>query len=297
ARTGTRWGRLQALKNHLIYAAVCALLALADRLPRGLLLRAGRALGRSAHALLGQSRQIARRNLATACPELNELQVNALTRRSFINAGENLTRTLLLRRASFRARDHVHVAEDALDALAAARAAGRGVVFVSAHLGPFEWLAAAIAEHGFRPVIVVRESYDRRLSRIVDQHRVARGIEVIHRGAPGADVAIVRALRSGRAVGFLPDLASRVRAVPTRWLGHLQPMPIGPSQLALRLNSALMIGTLQPNLAGNGFKLRLEPLVVDPSKDMTQSVANGLDRAIRGAAEHWLWMARPLGES
>ena len=95
ARTGQRWGALQALKNHAIYLIVRCLLALADSLPQRLLLAAGRGLGRCAHAVLHRSRRLARKNLLSACPDGD---LDALTRRAFCNAGENLTRTLLLRR-------------------------------------------------------------------------------------------------------------------------------------------------------------------------------------------------------
>lgn len=294
ARTGERWTVPQALKNHAIYVTVRCLLLLADRLPQALLLAIGRGLGRCAHAVFRRGRVITRQNLLTACPDAD---VNALSRLTFRNAGENLTRTLLLRRPRFRARDHVRISPEALNVLATALSGGRGVVFVSAHLGPFEWLAAALAEHGYRPVIVVRESYDRRLTALVDQHRKARGLEVIHRGAAGAELSMLRALRSGRPVGFLPDLAGRVRTSPARWLGGVHPLAAGPAQLATRLHIPLVVGTLQAEPGKIGFRLQLERLPADPPDDMTQSVASALDRAILSCREHWLWMARPLADT
>jgi KDO2-lipid IV(A) lauroyltransferase len=294
ARTGQRWSFLQALKNHLIFWTVRWLLWLADRLPDALLLAIGRGLGRAAHALLRRERAVTQKNLRAACPDAD---VQTLTRLTFRNAGENLTRTLLLRRARFGVRDHVHVSEHNRDLLASALAEGRGVVFVSAHLGPFEWLAAALAEHGFRPAIVVRESYDRRLSALVDQHRVQRGLTVIHRGAAGAELTILRALRAGRPVGFLPDLAGRVRTTRARWLGGTSPLAAGPGQLAARLGAPLLVGTLQPEPHGSGYSVRLERLPVTGAEDMTQSVASALERAILNCREEWLWMARPLGDS
>lgn len=292
ARTGQRWSFSQALKNHAIYLTVCGLLWLADRLPESLLLAIGRALGRSAHALLRRERAVARENLRAACPDAD---ADALARLTFRNAGENLTRTLLLRRAHFAVRDQVEVSEASRDLLASTLAEGRGVVFVSAHLGPFEWLAAALAEDGLRPAIVVRESYDRRLSALVDQHRVQRGLTVVHRGAAGAELTILRALRAGRPVGFLPDLAGRVRTSRARWLGGTSPLAAGPGQLAARLGAPLLVGTLQPKTGGSGYRLRLERLPVAGAEDMTQSVASALERAILNCREEWLWMARPLG--
>lgn len=292
-RRGGRWTRRQKLKNASLLAAIRFLLFVIDRMPRAALLAAGSALGRLCHALFRSERRQGRALAAQALPSLPARQ---LVRRSFENAGRNLAESLLLRRPTPAALELVEVGELSRRTLEAALAEGRGVVFVSPHLGPFELVAAAVAELGHRPVAVVRESYDPRLDPIVDAHRRLRGVGLIHRGRPGAPLRIVRALREGRPVGFLPDLPSRVPSVACRLLGRPWQLPVGPQRIAIRCGSPLLVGSLvtagRPASTPARFALEIRQIELsDDELILTQRVADALSDAIRQLPDHWLWMA------
>lgn len=295
-RRGERWTAFQSVKNLAIAAAVRAGFRIADRLPAPLLLSLCRALGRAAARVLPRER---RRAFERASAALPRGRAEHVARACFERAGENLGTSLLLRRPGFRALDRVRVSEAARAILSRALARGRGAVVVSAHLGPFELVAAAVAELGFAPAVVVRESYDPRLDAWVDAHRIARGIRVIHRGSKGAALAIVRNLRAGRPVGFLPDLGSRVPAARTRFLGARTAFPVGPQVIAARAGAPLLVGWLRrESSSSSGPAFSLELLEVDGDaepEEMTQRVASALSAAILGSSpEDWLWMgARP----
>ena len=219
-RAGGRWTRLQRLKNGVIYRLVLVALRVADWLPRAFLVAVGRALGAMAFVLSSNERTRAKHALERALPSPRPRAFAV-----FLKAGESLATCLLLRRSTIRALELIDVDDASQTLLRQTLAKGRGAVFVSPHLGPFELVAAAVAELGHRPAAVVRESYDPRLDPVVDRHRIARGVEVIHRGAPAAGVRIVRALRKGRPVGFLPDLGARVETLPVRFLGRQIALP------------------------------------------------------------------------
>ena len=288
-RSGGTWSRSQRLKNAAIYRLVRLLLAIADRVPQAVLLALGRALGAAAHHLLPAARRRAEENLRRA---LAVAGAQVLARRCFVRAGENLAICLLLRRQKVRALDLIDVSDGALACIDRALARGRGAVFVSAHLGPFEALAAAVAELGRPATVVVRESYDPRLDPIVDRHRVERGLGVIHRGAPGAATKIVRALKQNRLVGFLPDLGGRVPSQHVRFLGSERKFALGPQRIARRAGAPLLIGVLSAAAPGRS-QLRLEVQELSSNQDdaeMTQCVADALSAAIVALPEHWLWM-------
>lgn len=194
-----------------------------------------------------------------------------------------------------RALDTVFVSDAARSVFAETLAAGRGAVFVSAHVGPFEAIAAAVAELGLRPAIVVRESYDRALDPLVDEHRIRRGIRVIHRGSPGAGMSIMRALRAGQPVGFLPDLGARVLSVEVEFLGERLAFPIGPQVIAARAKVPLLVGTLSARPSSPGYELSIERVQMpgDPV-ELTHRVARALERRIVAGPEEWLWMAAPI---
>ena len=153
-RTPADWTPTQRLKNLAICLGVRAAIKLADRLPPCLLFALGRACGLAAYQLLPQARATAHANLTRIMP----LEAERLKMLCFVRLGENLATTLVLRRPGVRALDLVHLPQQTRELMTATLAEGRGAIFVSAHLGPFELVAAAFAELGHRPAIVVRES-------------------------------------------------------------------------------------------------------------------------------------------
>ncbi len=293
-RLGGRWTRGQNIKNEIIYRALRAAVAVADRMPRRTLLAIGRVAGRLAHLVLRRERDLARNNVRAT---LGAGRANEIVKECFVNAGENLMLTMLLRRPCLRALDVVEVDDESRRALAGALALGRGAVMVGAHLGPFELMAATVAELGHRPAVVVRESYDPRLDALVDHHRTDRGVEVLARGGRGSSRRIVRALREGRPVGFLSDLGGRVRSSAVELLGVTASIAAGPQVLACRLGAPVVFGALSPMPRQRGiprFRLEIQRLTADVEPALTRCVATAMSRAIAESPGHWLWMARSL---
>jgi KDO2-lipid IV(A) lauroyltransferase len=291
-RTGGRWTFGQRLKNALLRALIRALLTVADRLPANLLVFVGELVGAIAYRLLRHERHNALQNIAASS---HHAAGKALARACFVNAGRNLALCLLTRRAGFRASDHVEIGSEARECLAQALAQGRGAVFVSAHLGPFEWVAASIAEHGYAASVIVRESYDPGLDALVDEHRLARGLEVIHRGHPSAPLYALRALRAGKLLGLLPDLGGRVPTIDARFVMGTMRAPVGPARLARAARCPVLIGTLAPLRAANArrkFALEIQQVALGASDaETTQGIMDALARAISRAPAEWLWMA------
>jgi lauroyl/myristoyl acyltransferase len=145
---------------------------------------------------------------------------------------------------------------------------------------------------------VVRESYDARLDPLVDAHRLSRGVEVIHRGRIGAAARILRALRSGKPVGFLPDLGGRVRSGPGILLGQQVQLPVGPQRVATRARCPVLFGALQPRPSKGPlprFQLELSRLDESTERNLGQSICEALTREIAQCPDQWLWMAPRFG--
>ena len=139
---------------------------------------------------------------------------------------------------------------------------GRGVVFASAHLGPWERVAASLVAAGFPLTTIARESYDPRFTRLYERLRGSRGVRVVWRspapdarrnargdhraGEMAATVGIVRTLRRGGVLGVPMDLRSRVPSCETPFLGHAATTPVGPARIALRTGAAVVVGTVAP---------------------------------------------------
>ena len=134
-----------------------------------------------------------------------------------------------------------------------ARAAGRGVIVLSAHLGNWEWGAAWLAEHGAPLSVVARPHPNRWVERFFRQRRIARGVTMLpgrpvwpgaaralrrrewvalmgdRRGAGGSECAWASAL--ARRTGALVLPAVMLRIAPGRYAACFEP-PLSPEACA-----------------------------------------------------------------
>lgn len=289
------WGRTQRLKNDVIFVVVWLAVSLVHVLPRGVLVVAGRGLGRLAFRVARRARALSEGNLRLAFPGEDH---RALTRRNFLELGALLGDTLAL----LRAREPVRLgfAPGAQEVLARARDAGRGVVLITAHLGPWERLAAALVAEGFPLTTPVRASYDPRLERLLHAPlRARRGVRALDRDASSTPLSLVRALRRGEVAGFLVDLNTRVSSVRTTFFGQQAWTPSGPARLALRTGAPVVAafatrdGIVVEEIRSAGARLEANDEAVVA---LTQAMTAHVERAVAREPERWIWMHDRWGE-
>ncbi len=288
-REGGRWSFAQRAKNDALFLLASAALAIAERLPAGVLRVAGRALGLAIWALAPGLRRLAESNVARALPEIEPRARPAFVRKVYRELGlllADVVATLDPRRRL----EPLPFLPGSRECLEAAIAEGRGVVFASAHLGPWERVAASLVAAGVPLTVVAREPYDPRLGRVYRRLRDARGVRTVYRGASGAGIALVRVLRRGGVLGVPMDLASRVPSVEVPFLGIPAPTPVGPARLAIRTGAAIVVGTAAPAPDGS---LALSFVRIEPSSceaELTARINAELSSRIRALPEVWPWM-------
>jgi Kdo2-lipid IVA lauroyltransferase/acyltransferase len=173
--------------------------------------------------------------------------------------------------------------------VAEAHALGKGIIFLTPHLGCFE-IAAHFAA-SYSPITVIYRPPRQRLFRSFAQFGRARGnirlVEVNTRGA----TALLAALRRGEWVGILPD------QVPTRGQGEWAQFFGRPaytmtlwSRLQQRTGAAIILCFCERLPNGDGYHIHLEPL---PDLEAEESSVRRLNRAIeslvRRRPEQYLW--------
>jgi KDO2-lipid IV(A) lauroyltransferase len=291
-REGGTWTRAQRLKNGAIAALVGAGLAILPRLPRDVLRGVGRALAAIAYVLFGRARRLARRNLERAYPTVAPRDRRALLFRTYATLGAHLGDAIASLDPA-RPLDPLPIDEADL-ALLTDR--DRGVLFVSAHLGPWERVAATLVARGVPLTVIARESYDARLDRVYTRLRDARGVVTIYRGDPGAAARIVRALRRRRVLGVPMDLATRAPSVASTFLGLPAMTAVGPARIALRMEAKVVVGSVAPDARG---KLGITCTAIDASdlspdaegeRALTRRIDAELSRRILALPAHWPWM-------
>jgi KDO2-lipid IV(A) lauroyltransferase len=289
-----RWSRGRRLKNGAIYAVVRVALALVTPLPRAVLVVFGRALGLLAWACAGSARRRAVTNVQRALGE-NDQRSRAIVRRSFVELGGLLGDAVTLLRPRVRCSDRLPLDENARRVLAEARAHGRGIVLVTAHLGSWERMAGSLVEAGHALTTPVRPSYDPRLERQVHAPlRRGRGVEALDRDAPSTPRALVRALRAGGIVGFLIDLNTAVASVAVPFLGRDAWTPVGPARIALRTGAPVVLAiagrdAITVTLVRDACAPVRGP-IDDEAKALTAELSAHLGEAIRRDPTRWIWM-------
>jgi KDO2-lipid IV(A) lauroyltransferase len=294
-RTGGTWSPLQRAKNDALWALASLALAAARPMSLASLRAVGRLIGQAAHAVVPSARRTALANVARALPELDAREHRALVRRCFVTLGELLGESVAMLIAR-NAPPPLPLSESARAVLEEARARSRGVVFASAHLGPWERVAASLVAAGVPLVTLARESYDPRFSRLYERMRDAHGVGVVWRASPGAAARILRTLRRGDVLGVPMDLRARVASCSAPFLGHLAPTAVGPARIALRSGAAVVVGTAAPSADGG---LEVTATAIDAgglsaddagARELTARINAELSRRILALPHAWVWM-------
>lgn len=295
------------VKRRLRYAVLRGALALVAALPLAWAAALGRALGGVAFRVAGGERRKALRSLERAFPDWSPGEREDVARRSFVHLGQSVFELACVAQIDRKVDALIEWPEADRKALEAALARGRGVVFVSGHVGNWELLARRVALAGFPTQSIAKETTDPRTTALVERFRASAGVKSIWRGQDGAARQMLRALKNGEILGLVIDQDTRVQSVFVPFFGVLASTPRAPADLVLRTGAALMVGFCQRKNDGR-YLLTMRELPVEPSPDrerdavaITERLSREIERAIRCAPEQWVWMhqrwkTRPEGE-
>ena len=190
----------------------------------------------------------------------------------------------------------VHWAEGALNCVEKAYAPGRGVLFLTPHLGCFEVSAQAVSasfSQKYGPLTVLfRPARKEGLGRAMEASRARPGLETAPTTLAGVR-QMIKALRAGRSVGLLPD------QVPPQGMGQWTPFfgkPAYTMTLASRLvqqtGAALLLVWGERLPRGAGYRVRVselaEPLPHDPVA-AAAAINRAMEHLILQCPQQYLW--------
>ncbi len=274
------------------------LLAALRRLPCPAALRTAETVGLACGLLRRRWRSVAEANLRQALPALDGAARRSICDGSLRNLGR-VALALAKLPAWSPAEIRRHVRFDGLEHFQAARAKGRGVLLLTAHLG--NWELGALA-HGavVGPLSVMARPIENRLvDRLVERSRSAHGNRVIAKRQAARDV--LRTLRANGTVGILADQhASPAEAVPIEFFGRPAAANKGFAQLALRSQAAVVPAVAWWDPEARLHVVEYGPAVSavrtgDPQRDVvasTQRFQAALEERVRAHPDQWLWIHR-----
>lgn len=256
--------------------------------------RFGTAFGRFAHFVAARQRKRAVANLRLAYgDDLTPKERATLTRRVFEHYGRcvvEFLRSPTMSKAELDAR----VTCDGFEHIEQALAAGRGVIFVSGHIGNWEILGRWGALIRNLPLTVVaKDTKNPALAAYVRRMREGSGFGVLSMGESAR--SLLKVLRRGEIICLLADQNSGDLFAP--FFGIPTGTAFGPAALALHSGAVLLpIYCLATN-EGN-FHIRCfppVPAVVTGDRDadqqrITAELNHRLESVVREYPDQWLWL-------
>lgn len=269
-------------------------------LPYRALLRVGRVLGWLAARLLVSRRRVAERNIALCLPELSSAERAALVEANLRDAGMMLVEFALAWFGSDARIAGIPVHIDGLERLAAAKAAGRGVLLVGGHFSHLE-LCARLVSHRQRIAAMYRVMDDP----VFEQQVLAARLRYADAMFTKAQIRpSVKYLRDGGVLWYAPDQDMRGKdSVFVPFFG-VPAATISATHHLARMSGAQVIPFFHRRLPQGGYTITLaEPLADFPSTDIVADTARinvAIEAMVRAAPEQYFWLhkrfkTRPAG--
>lgn len=170
----------------------------------------------------------------------------------------------------------------------AARAAGRGVMFLTPHLGCFEVSALYAAER--LPITVLyRPPRLAWLEPVMRAGRERSRVQLARTDVAGVR-ALFRALKRNEAIGLLPD------QVPGQGEGEWAPFFGRPAytmtlvgRLAESTGAAALMAYAERLPRGEGYVIYIAPLEFTPGRPAAQQINEALEKTVRACPAQYLW--------
>jgi len=285
-----------------LYWAWRAGAALVQHLPARLVYAGAVLGGEVAYLTWDTKREIAKHNLSVVLGRKPaDPEVSRVARRSFRNFAKYLTE--IMRFPSLRAHDLerlVAIDPKSFGNLRAARAHGKGLIFVSVHFGNFELGGARIALE-IPLTVVADELENQRLMDFLVANREHKNVVILP--PEGSAKRVLAALKRNEMVGFMMDLGPRTQQldnVQAEFFGRRTAFPTIAAALA-RVSGAPIVVAAVKREKDNSFRgVALPPIFVERTKQAaedlegaTQKVVRALEGLVRPDPDQW-YIFRPM---
>jgi KDO2-lipid IV(A) lauroyltransferase len=197
---------------------------------------------------------------------------------------------------------------DGMENYLAAKARGKGLIYLTGHMGAWELAPFAQALNGHPLYFLVRPLENRRVNALVDRYRSLGGNRTIDKNEAVREM--LRVLRENGDVGVLMDVNSSLEeGVFVPFFGVPACTSSGVARISLRTDCAVMPGYVYWNEAERRYHLQLDPALEllktgDAEADVVANTARFVrvfEDYARRYPDQWLWVhkrwkTRPPGE-
>ena len=298
ARRKNKYRRaLQKGRRYIVYLLALFLRRILLCLPFTMSFKLCERLASLAFILLARQRKRIFLNLEYALgEETSETERRIIAKQVFKNAGRSLAEVVCWPKLG---KEHLlsHVTIENPERILDAYAEGRGVIGLTAHLGNWEYLAAAMANIlKIRFAVIARYLSNPWLNQILEKMRGSMGVEMIYRGKEG--IAILRRLKKNHGLGILADQNIRGDAIIVNFFGKPVKTHKNLAELILRANAPVVPMFIIRNKDLTKHRLIVENSLVysltgnkeTDLKIISETYTRAIESIIRRYPEQWMWM-------
>lgn len=293
------------------YAAARIVLGLMGLLPRGLAVRLGVFILKTASYLLKGIRRTGMRNLEIAYPEKSIDERKRILDGTFENLGRVLGELSQFNKYTELDLDKITDFDFDKDTQAVYdknKSDGRGVLLATGHMGNWEMLVFAFAAL-YEPISYLARPLDNpKIEAMLTDFRTRYGNTPINK--TNSAMLAINILRNGGGLGILSDVNAHPKeGVFVPFFGIPACTPTGAAMIAIRSNALIFPIVCVWDKAAARYKLihgeLLEPANTgDRKRDIVETTAAftaEIEKLIRQYPEQWMWIhkrwkTRPTGE-
>jgi len=286
------------MRQKLEYAPVWLMVKALGALPRPLARAAGISLAWLVYLLHVRLRHVGMRNLAMAFPEKTHHERARILRGEFTSLGRQLAEVCLFPKYTPANVDKV-VIYDGFENFERAFARGKGVLFLTGHLGGWEVSSFAHSLHGHPLHIVMRPLDNVYLDRLMRDYRTMHGNSTVDKD--DFVRGLLSAMKKGETVGILMDTnMTPPQGVFVDFFGIPACTASGMARIALRTDAAVVPGFTIWDPALRKYRLRFDPALqlIRTGDDDADAIANTqlftkvIEDYVRRYPDQWLWVHR-----
>jgi len=295
------------MRFRLEYALIWCVVKGIGILPRPLARAVGIGLGQLVYILHAKLRRVGKRNLELAFPERSEAERRKILHGVFTSLGRQLAEVCLFPRYTAENVSEV-VVYDGFENFERAFARGKGVLFLTGHLGGWELSAFAHSLYGHPLSFIMRALDNPYLNRMMRAYRTLHGNKTVDKD--DFIRGLLRAMKDGETVGILMDTnMTPPQGIFVEFFGKVACTASGLARIALRTDAAVVPGFTVWDAALGKYRLRFDPALTlvrtgDLESDITantQLFTSVIEKFIRKYPDQWLWVhrrwkTRPPGE-
>jgi KDO2-lipid IV(A) lauroyltransferase len=286
------------MRFRLEYALAWCVVKSIGALPRPLARAIGISLAQLIYLLHGKLRRVGMRNLQLAFPDMSGRERRKIVRKVFTSLGRQFAEVCLFPRYTARNVSDA-VIYDGFENFDRASERGKGVLFLTGHLGGWELSAFSHSLYGHPLYFVMRPLDNPHLDALVRRYRTLHGNKPILKDDPARD--LLRAMKQGSTVGILMDTnMTPPEGIFVNFFGIPACTASGLARIALRTEAAVVPGFTLWDPVLRKYRLRFDPAVQlirtgNNEQDIqanTQLFTKVIEDFVRRYPDQWLWVHR-----